>query len=193
MIRWVTLFLLLTSAVGCAAPAGGTARPPSPAANAPVGETRVIILQATRPAPMSAPSATLAPAATPTVRSGWKTYTDTRLHLAVDYPPDWTVRGLGAGAVFTSPQGATIELAPIDPRAVSPNGEIVQPNTLCTNSVNPHGIAVRRCRATIGFSLDAYLEYKLEGGTESALVLSARNTSTSEEFNALMESARIVP
>jgi hypothetical protein len=157
------------------------------------GITRIIVLQATPPASFVGPSPTVARTATPLARTGWKTYVNANLHLAMDYPPDWTVRIQDTGAVFASPQGETIQLTPLDPRAIAPSDEIVQPNTRCSNTTNPHGINVRSCLATIGFSLDAYLDLKSAGGAETAAVISTQSHGAFEVVNALIESARIAP
>jgi hypothetical protein len=155
--------------------------------------TRIIVRQATPLPTMVALFVNPTPAATQAARIGWRTFVHPGLHLAVNYPPEWTVRFQDNAATFTSPEGITIDLMPIDPRLAGPNEELASPNTRCTNSTNPYGIDVRTCRATIGFSLDAYLDLKPENAAETAAVISTRSSAALEVFNALIESARIAP
>ncbi len=201
MIRLGTLLLLMLAIVSCSSATQAIAPAPTvpgvtgtatATGNSPFAVTRIIVLQATVPAPIAAPSPTFATTATPPVTLGWMTYTDMGLHLAVDYPSDWTVRVADGGAVFTSPRGETIQLAPLDPRALG-SDESIQPNTRCSNSINAHGITARYCRSTIGFSLDAYLELKPVGGNQSVAALSTRNNSIVQIFDALVGTARNVP
>ncbi len=154
-----------------------------------VGVTRIIVLQLTPPISVAGPSPSMARMATPSARTGWLTYANANLHLAVDYPPDWTVRSENAGAIFSSPQGVMIQL---DLRPSNLEDEIL-PNTHCTNSTNLHSINVRTCLATIGFSLDTYLDLKPAGAAETTAIISTRSRAALDVVNALIESARTVP
>lgn len=136
-----------------------------------------------------APSLILVTAATPQARAGWKTYIYPSLHLAVDYPPDWTVRAEDFSAVFSSPHGATIRLEPSTPAS---SDEIIQPNTRCSTVINPHGISVHSCRSTIGAAIDAYLDLKSAGGPGGATI-STSTRAALDIFTALVDSARVVP
>ncbi len=86
-----------------------------------------------------------------------------------------------------------IQLAPLDPRAVAPNDETIQPNMRCSDTINPHNIAVHSCRATIGFSLSAYLQIKAGTGVETAAAISTGSRGAFDVFNALVASARLAP
>lgn len=213
MIRYLILGLVILSA-GCAvapsitpipsALATFTAHPTTilstssatptlvaPTTQAP--ETRIIVQQNTpfaTPGVSSTPAITVTRLATPL---GWRTYVHPSLQLAVDYPPDWTVRLQDNDAIFTSPQGAQIELMPIDPRLAGANDEMAQPNTRCVNSLNPYGLSVRSCSSTIGFSIDAYLTFQRTGKPASAAVISTRSRGAVGILNNLIESARLTP
>ncbi len=86
-----------------------------------------------------------------------------------------------------------IQLAPLDPRVLAPNDETIQPNTRCSETVNPHNIPVHFCRATIGFSLSADVQLKTVGGVETAATISTASRGAFDVFNALVESARPTP
>ncbi len=197
MIRFWIIGLLAFAAACRPEPTTTLATPESSATPNPLATavpttaavTRIIV-QVTAPPPtivlpVAAPSQTAAPAK----RVGWPTYVDSGLHLAVEYPPDWTVHAENTGRTFTSPQGLTIQLVPVDPRALAPSGESIQPNTRCGETVNPNRILVRTCRATIGFSVSAYLEID----PTTAAVISANNSATYDVFSGMVESARVVP
>ena len=193
-IRSSTELRTSTSTVASTATTPPETLPPTAATVSPgVGSTRIIVLQATSPAPVAGPLPTIARATTPPARTGWQTYVNANLHLALEYPPDWTVTAENTGAVFTSAQSLTIHLVPIEPSALAPSDEMIQPNTRCSDTVNPHGIPVRSCLATIGFSLNAYLDLKTAGGAESAVDISTISRGAFDVFNAFVESARIAP
>ncbi len=191
MIRLLILSLVILSASCAVPPAASTASPTAMPTSA--AETRIIVRQSTPPATLVAAPATPSPVTTSAAQIGWRTFIDSDLHLAVDYPPDWTAHLQDHGATFTSPQGLTIQLVPIDPQLLSPSGEIIQPNTRCADTVNPHGLPVRTCRATIGFSLGAYLQIKTVSGLETAAAISTGDRGAFDVFNAIVESARLAP
>lgn len=207
MIRLLILGILIFSA-GCTAapavtesptstPAGALSTPVTPPIRTPsptavptrAAETRIIVRQTTPQSAVVVPPAAPTQSTASSPRTGWRTFIHPDLHLAVDYPPDWTVRVQNKTATFTSPQGLAIQLAPVDPGALAPSGEAIQPNTRCSDAVNPHGIPIVTCRATIGFSLSTYLDLK----PSEAAVISTGSPGASEVFNGLIDSARIVP
>ena len=138
--------------------------------------------------PSQQTQATMLPVATT------KTYTNTRLGIALDYPSDWTVSESADGAKFTSPQGATIDLALVDTQNQSPEYFLVEmqlPNTRCLNSANPHGVTVRNCLDTVSFSYNANLILKLSNNTTRLVSLTMRGKSPNPVFDAMIASVRI--
>lgn len=154
---------------------------------------------ATTSTPALTPQSFSTPAglATTVSSAGWKTYVNTKWHVAVDYPPDWAVRP-GTGAVtFRSPRGAEIELAPVDTGGESPEdflGNSDLPNTRCASQTNPQGITARVCLDTISFSTIAQFIMKAANGTQSLLSLvTNRRTGDLAVLNAMLASVRSAP
>jgi hypothetical protein len=118
------------------------------------------------------------------------------LQVALDYPPDWSVREQAAGVTFTSPQGVEILLAPVDTGGIAPQDyldETLLPNMRCTSDTNAHGVAVRICLDTISFSYTASLTLKASGGAGRLLSLSTRARANPQVFNTMTASARPAP
>ncbi len=192
MIKRAYLAFVAFLMVGCSAATPFVISPAPSAVAAPSSEASTrVISKDTVPAP-SLGTATPRGTVTPGATAGWKTYTSPSLRLAVDFPPDWSVRAQDSGAVFTSPAGASIYLAPLDARAMNQGGELVQPNTRCSESLNSHRITMRSCRATIGSSLVVELDLQTAGGASDA-VISAQDGEVFGVLSALADSARIVP
>lgn len=108
------------------------------------------------PTPIAFATSTAA-AVTPTVtsRTGWKTYVSTKLQIAIDYPADWSVREDAANVTFVSPQGATIQLVPVETSGLSPEdwlNENLLPNTRCSTRTNEHGLTAQICFDTLAFT-----------------------------------------
>lgn len=144
------------------------------------------------------PTAAAGAAAAPTISSpvGWKTFTSENLHVAVDYPPDWSVSEQATGAIFTSPRGAMIGLALIETGDLSPEdfaGEIQMPNTRCSSTTNPYGVTARICFDTISFSYVANLVVKSAAGSTRLLSLAIHGRGDLQVFNAMMASVRPSP
>jgi hypothetical protein len=124
-----------------------------------------------------------------------KTYVNSQWQVAVDYPPEWSVRDQVAGVVFTSPQGAQILLAAVDTGGLTPQDyldETLLPNTRCTSGTNAHGVAVRACFDTISFSYTTFLILK-PSGAGRLLSLSTGARASLEVFNTMTASARPAP
>jgi hypothetical protein len=118
------------------------------------------------------------------------------LQVALDYPPDWSVREQAAGVSFTSPQGAEILLTPVETGGLSPEDYLTEtqlPNTRCTSDTNAHGVAGRVCFDTISFSYTAFLILKPAGDAERLLSLSTRSRESLQVFNTMIASARPAP
>jgi hypothetical protein len=177
-----------------ATPVSSATRAPSPnGVPTNSAETRIIVRQTPPPSTLVVPPTTHLPTTASSAPIGWRTFVEPDVRLAVDYPPDWTVRFQDNAATFISPQGLTIRLVPVDPSALAPSNEIIQPNTRCSDTMNPYGIHVLTCRPTIGFSLGAYLQFKAPNGVATAAELSTESRGAVDVFDALVESARLAP
>jgi len=124
---------------------------------------------------------------------GSKTYSSANLNIAVNYPADWAVRDAGTSAIFTSPQGALIQLSIVGTGALSPQDFLNEnqiPNTRCSLSTSAYGVKVRTCFDTISFSYDAEFILKSANGLERLLSLSTRDRAAIPVFNAMVTSVR---
>ena len=132
-------------------------------------------------------------------RAGWKTFTSTKLHVALEYPPDWTASENAIGITFTGPQGAEILLSPVNTGGLSPESYLAQnsdlANTRCTTNTNPDGITARVCFDTIAFSYSADIIAKAAGSPSELLALStsARKGEDANVFYAMLASIKPVP
>ncbi len=118
--------------------------------------------------------------------NGWKTYTSQNWHIALDYPPDWSVREESGGTTFTAPSGAAIHLS-----LVEQSNELNDlPNTRCTTQTNSHGLQTRVCLDTIARSYQAFLG---SGTKVPVLTLGTRPPVDLTVFNAMVASARSAP
>ncbi len=165
-----------------AAPAGGTAAALHPA-------TAVFT-----PGALATPTGVVtAGPATPTGTSGWKTYSNANWHVAVDYPPDWSVQQTANAASFLFQGRAIVQLAAV-PYNPGLDDNIDVPNTLCHQQTNPHGVTLRVCLDTISFSTTAQFTVKAANGAGQALVLStSRRSGQTAVFDAMLNSVRPWP
>ncbi len=132
---------------------------------------------------------------TPAV-NGWQTFTWTALHLAIDYPPKWSVAILSGGLTFNSPQGQTIKIARFDTPGISPDDFLTEndlPNTRCLPGKNDYGARVRTCLDTISRSITANVVLNRANGDAALLVLTANLLGDSQTFDAMVGSVRAVP
>ncbi len=164
----------------------------------PTSETAATGVNPATPVPSTVPTgSTAAAAATPLSTNGWKTYTNTNWHVAIDYPPDWSTRENAAGVTFIAPRGAAIQLAPLAAGGLSPGGLMTNedlPNTRCRSQTNRHGITARLCFDTLAFSTNAEFIMRASNGPEQLLSLSmARRTGDAQVFDAMLASIRPLP
>ncbi len=160
----------------------------APLTPTPFAQATSILLLPTTPSKISVP-----PTAPST--SGWKTFAGTKFQVALDYPPDWTVREDAAGVTFISPQGVMVNLARVETGNVQPETFLNQtdlPNMHCLPSVNAHGLNVRNCFDTIASAYIANIIVKSPGGQEELLTLTTRSRGTPEVFNSMVASVRSV-
>ena len=184
--------IALTVAPRVVAPTSVPSETPPPTASSNSSSSLPVASLAASPT-SGTPKVTPSPAA-PMPGEG-KTYINSQWKVAVDYPPEWSVREQAAGVVFTSPQGAQILLAAVETGGLAPQDyldETLLPNTRCTSGTNAHGVAVRACFDTISFSYTTYLILK-PAGAERLLSLSTGARATLQMFNTMTASARPAP
>ncbi len=192
-----------TSAPTTAAPATATSAPsatpsrPAAAATSAPASPSPTAAHSTPPPTSGAAQAPAVP--TPLSRAGWKTIASSKLHIAVEYPPDWTASEDSSGIAFTGPQGAMIKLSVPNTGGLSPENYLTQqsdlPNTRCTTSTNPNGISARICLDTIAFSYTADMVVKPANAPSELLTLvtSARKGGDVNVFYAMVSSVKPAP
>jgi hypothetical protein len=134
-------------------------------------------------------------APTTSAPTGWKTFSSASWHVEVDYPPGWTLREEATVVTFSSAQGETIILAPVETGGLAPQvfqSEHQLPNTRCRSTPNVYGVNVRTCFDTISFSYSAEFISKLSSGSEQLLSISihTRAPDTVQIFNGMVASIR---
>lgn len=121
--------------------------------------------------------------------AGWKTYTNSTLGIALDYPPDWSVTEQSDGATFTSPQGTTILLKAS--KADTSSNEFKVGNQHCTSRTNAHGLAAEICGDTIAVNYSATFTIKAKDGSTQLLSISTSTHETGTVFEAMFNSVRL--
>jgi hypothetical protein len=124
---------------------------------------------------------------------GWKTFVSATLPVAMDYPPDWSVRQEATGVTFTSAQGATIHLNRIETGVLSAEDfwhEHWLPHARCSARTNAYGIAARVCFDTLAGSYTADFVVNASHGPAQLLSLAMPNRGDLAMFNAMLASVR---
>jgi hypothetical protein len=96
--------------------------------------------------------------------------------------------------IFTPAQGASIQLAPVDPGGLPPEDYLNQqqlPNTRCSTTTNAYGLSVRDCLDTLSGSHSAYLILTSAQGPARLVVLTALRRADLQVFQAMIESVRL--
>lgn len=125
----------------------------------------------------------------------WNTFRSTTWHVALDYPPGWSVTEQAAQATvtFSLAHGATIQLSLIDTGDLSPEhflGENRLPHTRCSSSTNAYGVTVRTCFDTLAGSYHAYVVLQPSQGTARLLALTMLKRGDRHVFQAMIASVR---
>jgi hypothetical protein len=123
----------------------------------------------------------------------WKTFRSETLHVALEYPPDWSAHEQAAGATFTPAHGAIIQLALIETGDFSPEeflNEHQLPNTRCSSSKNAHDVAVRTCLDTLSGNRTAYFVLNPPQGAARLLALTVFRRGDLQVFQAMVASLR---
>jgi hypothetical protein len=113
--------------------------------------------------------------------------------LAIDYPPDWSVIATETNTTFTSPQGASIQLASIDTGDVPPDvyqSENRIMNTRCSSQTNLHGVKVEVCFDTVSFIYYGTFVLIPSAGSERLLSLTLSKRGDVDVFNGMIASVR---
>ncbi len=130
---------------------------------------------------------TPAPAATNSISTGdWKTFTSTVLGVTVNYPSDWSVAEDAHGAIFTSPDGATIQLK--QGTANSNNNEFKVGNQYCTPRTNQQGLTAEICADTASLTYTANFSLQKADGSTQQVVLVTQTRTVGGIFEAMFNS-----
>jgi hypothetical protein len=133
---------------------------------------------------------------TPSLPQGWQTFIWAELHIAIDYPPDWSVKILATGLAFSSPQKAVINLTRAAASGIPPEDYLAEndlPNTRCTTIKNRYGVAARTCFDTIARTTSANLVITPPQGEVIILVLATEGRSAPQIVDGIIQSIRIAP
>lgn len=176
-----------SAATPASSPASRAPEPtPSPLESSPTATVSRIVTPVVTPAVRGSAAPSPSPAAL--VTRGWLTYVNAAWHVAVDYPPDWRVRVEPAVVTFSSPNGATIQLAPgTDDTADSED----MPNVRCQPRSNAQGIVARVCLDTIALNVQANFALPQPGGPPLPLALRmGRRRGDQAVLDAMLASLR---
>jgi hypothetical protein len=131
------------------------------------------------------------PVATPTpfTIGGWQTYSDTRLGIAVQYPPDWTVTEQGDGAIFTSAQGIQISLQSSDTTNES-NGT-ASASRDCTTLINSYVLTINTCFDAAAYQYSAEYKIKSAGGSIQTVILSTTDKQALDVYRKMLNTLKV--
>ncbi len=97
------------------------------------------------------------------------------------------------GVTFVSPQGATIQLAPVETNGLSPEDWLNReqlPNTRCSQRTNEHELAVQVCLDTLSFTRTANFVISSSGTTRLLTLMTIGKGGNAAIFNAMVASLR---
>ena len=98
-----------------------------------------------------------------------------------------------ANVIFGSPQGATIQLVPVETNGLSPEDWLnrdLLPNTRCSQRTNEHGLTVQICLDTLSFTRTANFVIGSSGATRFLTLMTIGKGSDAAIFNAMVASLR---
>ncbi len=116
--------------------------------------------------------------------AGWKTFSSSKLGVAIGYPGNWTVSEQADGVTFTSPQGQTIQLK-LAQSSVSSPGQ-------CTLLTNSHGMNVNACYDA-GTQLYSANFSAQPSGSPRQLVISTTGKGALDVYRQMLDSMRPIP
>jgi hypothetical protein len=116
------------------------------------------------------------PTPTPITLKGWQTFTSAALHIALNYPSDWSVTEQTNGATFASPSGAIISLQTFIPNDANAG------NQQCTSLITAYGQTANICVKAGRYSAEFNLQLA-DGSSESLLIF----TNQSEALDVYKE------
>jgi predicted Zn-dependent protease len=122
-----------------------------------------------------------------------KTFTSTRLGVALDYPDGWAVEDDGEEVTFRAANGRTIVLAPAatDNRSEPAPGRRTATPPPCTTTTNAHAVVVTVC-VERSAARRALLVVKRRDGSQSRLAIRAVDPDV-QALEAILSSARPLP
>ena len=129
------------------------------------------------PIQVQTPQAASTPA--PDALHAWQNYTSAAFGVSVAYPPYWSVTENTGEVIFTSPQGAIIQLQAV---SAGSSDETRIGNQRCTTRTNANNLEAEVCVDSISFSYSARFT-----SLKVALITTTRTVGTIFEsmFNSL--------
>jgi hypothetical protein len=119
-------------------------------------------------------------------RGNWQTFISTALGVTVSYPPDWSVAEETNGALFTSPNGAQIELKA--DTANTNNKEFKIGNQYCTSRTNEHGQVADICVDNAAFIYTAKFSLQKADGSTQWVTLMTKTRTVGKVFETMFNS-----
>ncbi len=207
MIALIILFITGCTMVPNSALINTTATPGqnSPTAAQPPTPTEATLTPTVETSPTPTPAATTtqagstpaSPAAPqPPLSPGWQTYIWTEQHIAIDYPPDWTVKLQAGDLVFSSTQQQVIKLSRVAAPGMSPQDYLAAsdlPNTRCSTVKNKYGVTARTCLDTIARITTANLVVAPPQGEVIILQLVTHGQNDPKVVDGIIQSIRVAP
>ncbi|MGA7193467.1 MAG: hypothetical protein WBW94_07525 [Anaerolineales bacterium] len=120
------------------------------------------------------------PTPTPISLEGWQTFTSAALHIALNYPSDWSVTEQTNGATFASPAGASISL-----QSITPNGTNSE-NQQCITLITAYGQTANLCVKSDMYSAEFNLQ--LANGSPESLMISTTNSNVLDVYKEMFNS-----
>jgi hypothetical protein len=178
----ISLIFISLALVGCSPVVLATAEPKEPASNKGTNPSLKpsFSMTAGPPAILLVPDrgnpAGSFPTPTPMVLEGWQIFNSAPLHIAVNYPSNWSVTEQTNGATFASPAGAIISL-----QTFTFNGTSTA-NQQCADLITSYGQTANLCVEAGMYSAEFNLQLA-DGSSESLLIF----TNQSEALDVYKE------
>jgi hypothetical protein len=155
--------------------------------------TVIIPLNSTAVTRLPMPEYTQVPISSPMPVStqGWKTFTSPVLGVAVDYPPDWSVKEDRDGATFSSLEGTVIAFTDTQADGGNGSGTMIG-NQRCFSRTNAQDLTAEICVETISFSYSAKFSLANADGSTKWLIMKTITRTVIPIFEAMVNSVRSI-
>ncbi len=118
------------------------------------------------------------PIPTPALPEGWEEFSSAALHIAVNYPSNWSVEEQANEIRFRSPSGAVILFQVHTPSDITPG------NPQCTTLITDYGQAANLCGGEGMYSAEFNLQ--LKDGSSEALTISTTSDEALEVYKQMI-------